>query len=88
MVNADQAIGESGSRNNRAAQPLQEIDNTAFTAPRGCRRAAVAAPDGGTCVDKPIRSRRNARAARLRRCVKPCCNLCDSCWVDQQSRVP
>ena len=48
-----------------AAEPLQEIDNTAFTAPRAYRRAAVAAPDGGTCVDRPIHSRRNARAARL-----------------------
>ena len=60
-------LSEQGHR--RAAQPLQEIDNTAFTAPRGYRRAAVAAPDGGTCVDKPIHSRRNARAARL---ASPC----------------
>ena len=32
--------------------------------PRGCRRASKAVPDGGTCVDRPIHSRRNARAAR------------------------
>ena len=48
-----------------AAEPLQEIDNTAFTVPRGSRRAAAAAPDGGTGAARPFSSRRNARAARL-----------------------
>jgi len=66
---------EFGRPKRTGASQLQEIDNTAFTAPRGYRRAASAAPDGGTGAAWPIHSRRNARAARL---ASPCAAVLQS----------